>query len=95
MINLNDTARKAFETAIRRKKTAPRIVHHLDACGFLEEIDEFQTAGEDMPSEHIPPFTEAQEELADILITALTELYKRGTDIEAIITLKMKFNQQR
>lgn len=95
MIDLKQTARAAFENAVRRKKTAAQVKHYSDACGILKEIDEFGQAGEDMPSEHIPPYTEAQEELADILICCLTELYKRGTDIEAIITHKMKFNESR
>ena len=95
MIDLKDTARRAFEDAIRRGKTTVAVSHFLDACSILKEIDEFQMADEKKPSIHVPIYTEAQEELADIIIGCLTELHKRGTDIEAIIRHKMIYNQGR
>lgn len=95
MIDLKETARRAFEDALRRGKTAVAPSHYLDACSILKEIDEFQMADENKPSAHVPLYTEAQEELADILISCLTELHKRGTDVEAIIRHKMIFNQSR
>lgn len=95
MVNLNEIARRTFECAIKRKKTTPHINHTLDAVSLLQELDEFHMADEKKASGHIPPYTEAQEELADILITCLTELYKRGTNIEAIVTQKIDFNEQR
>lgn len=95
MIDLNKAARRAFENAVLRRKTTEQVSHYLDACGILKEIDEFQMASEDKISQHLHIYTEAQEELADILISCLTELYKRGTDVEAIIRNKMNFNEQR
>ena len=95
MIDLKETARRAFEDALRRNKTTVAPSHYLDACSILKEIDEFQMASEGKPSAHLPLYTEAQEELADILISCLTELHKRGTDIEAIIRRKMNFNATR
>ena len=95
MINLKDFARNSFETATRRRKTTSKISHNLDACSLLEEIDEFQMSSEEKVSVHIPPYTEAQEELADILIASLTELYKRGVDVEAIIMRKAAYNEIR
>jgi hypothetical protein len=46
-------------------------------------------------SNHLPGYTEAQEELADILITCLTELHRRDTDIEKIVSEKVKYNKTR
>ena len=95
MIDLKDTARRAFEDAIRRGKTTVAVTHFLDACSILKEIDEFQMADEKKPSIHVPIYTEAQEELADIIIGCLTELHKRGADVEAIIRQKIVFNEGR
>lgn len=50
---------------------------------------------EESPSEHLPEYTEAQEELADILITCLTELDRRKVDVEEIIMKKIEFNKIR
>lgn len=95
MIDLKETARRAFEDALRREKTLVAPSHYFDAYSIFKEIDEFQMADERKPSVHVPLYTEAQEELADILIACLTELHKRGTDVEAIIRHKMIFNQSR
>ena len=95
MINLNIRAREAFENALRRKKTLPEINHQEDACSLCEEFTEFFRASETTASQHIPKFTEAQEELADIIIACLTELYKRNTKIESLIKAKIKFNESR
>lgn len=80
---------------MRRKKTKAEINHNKDVSSLSQEFTEFYQASETAPSEHLPKYTEAQEELADILISCLTELYKRGTDIEGIIIEKITFNQQR
>ena len=56
---------------------------------------EFIKANEEKPSEHLPEYTEAQEELADILITCLTELDRRKVDVEEIIMKKIEFNKIR
>lgn len=95
MIDLTTIARISFESALRRKKTKAEIVHKDDAISLSQEFTEFYQARETAPSEHLPKYTEAQEELADIMISCLTELYKRGTDIEGIILEKITFNQQR
>ena len=59
------------------------------------EVNEFAEASEDKKSEHLPEYTEAQEELADIIIGCMTELFKRGIDVDKIIDAKIEINEQR
>ena len=96
---MNRTALKTYETALQRKKiteTDSNSERHKQAHESLfEELKEFSWASEVRKSRHLPQYTEAQEELADILITCLTELHRRGVDIEKIITDKVKFNETR
>lgn len=94
MINLNQLAQDAYECALRRKKTTPSVNHIATANSIDEELAEFLEASEVHDSLHIT-YPEAQEELADILIVCLTELHKRGANVEAIIIDKIKFNQHR
>lgn len=92
---INDLAQTAFDTAIIRGKTE-KDADHLDTFfGILSELKEFREASEIEPSEHLPEYTEAQEELADVLICCLTELHRRGVDVERIIKEKIEFNKTR
>lgn len=95
MINLNNIAALCAENAKKRGKVGYDVSHYLTSCGIYNELDEFDKASEKAHSDHLPEYTEAQEELADILITCLTELYRRNVDVEAIITKKLEFNQNR
>jgi len=47
------------------------------------------------PSEHIPEFSLAEEELADVVIRVLNIAYKRGHRIAEAMLAKMKFNKTR
>lgn len=92
---INELAQTAFNTAIIRGKTA-RDMNHLDTFfSILSELKEFRAAGETKKSEHLPEYTEAQEELTDVLICCLTELHRRGVDVERIIKEKIEFNKTR
>lgn len=92
---INDLAQTAFETAIIRGKTE-KDADHLDTFfGILSELKEFREASEIEPSEHLPEYTQAQEELTDVLICCLTELHRRGVDVEDIIKAKIEFNKTR
>jgi NTP pyrophosphatase (non-canonical NTP hydrolase) len=92
---INQLAQTAFDTAIIRGKTA-RDMNHLDTFfGILSELKEFREASEVKKSEHLPEYTEAQEELTDVLICCLTELHRRGVDVERIIKEKIEFNKTR
>ena len=94
-MELQEKARKAFNNALRRGKTSVYNNHPDDAQTLMAEMKEFAEASEDMKSEHLPEYTEAQEELADIIIGCMTELFKRGVNIEKIIDAKIAFNEKR
>lgn len=92
---INQLAQTAFDNAIIRGKTA-RDMNHLDTFfGILSELKEFREASEVEASEHLPEYTQAQEELADVLICCLTELHRRGVDVEEIIKAKIEYNKRR
>lgn len=94
-ISMNDWASKAFYNALKREKTSIYNTHKEDAEGILNELLEFKSADENKESEHLPNYTEAQEELADILICCFTELFKRGVNVDEIIAQKIAFNESR
>ena len=92
---INELAQTAYETAIIRGKTA-KDMNHLDTFfGILSELKEFREASETEKSEHLPEYTQAQEELTDVLICCLTELHRRGVDVEEILKAKIEFNKTR
>ena len=92
---INELAQTAFDTAIIRGKTA-RDMNHLDTFfGIFSELKEFREASEIDPSEHLPEYTQAQEELTDVLICCLTELYRREVNVEEILIAKINYNKTR
>ena len=92
---INDLARQAFNNAIIRGKTSKDLSHDETFFGILEELREFRVASEFGKSKHLPEYTEAQEELTDVLICCLTELHRRGVDVEKILRDKIEFNKTR
>lgn len=92
---INDLARQAFNNAIIRGKTSKDATHNDSFFDILDELKEFKDASEFQKSEHLPQYTEAQEELADVLICCLTELHRRGVDVEKILRDKIEFNKKR
>ena len=95
MSEINNLARQAFNTAIIRGKTSKDTTHNETFFSILSELKEFRKASEIDPSEHLPQYTQAQEELTDVLICCLTELHRRGVDVEKIIKDKVEFNKTR
>lgn len=95
MVDINSLAILAKENAFKRGKTCQGVFHSKTAADISRELTEFLCASEQDRSEHIPDYTEAQEELTDILITCLTELAKRNVDIEKILMDKIFYNQTR
>jgi hypothetical protein len=92
---INDLAKQAHETAVKRGKTH-RDLSHLDTFfGILSELKEFREASEIDPSEHLPQYTASQEELTDVLICCLTELYRREVNVEEILIAKIIYNKTR
>lgn len=92
---INDLARQSFNNAILRGKIKKELSHIDTFFGIFEEMKEFKEASEVEKSEHLPCYTQAQEELTDILICCLTELHRRGVDVEKIIKDKIEFNKTR
>lgn len=92
---LNKLAEQAFNNAIIRGKTQKDLSYNDTFWGILEELKEFREASEVDKSEHLPEYTQAQEELTDVLICCLTELHRRGVDVERIIKDKIEYNKTR
>lgn len=95
MIELNALAEQNYESCIERGRIRRFMNHHECVEGIGEELQEFNDSSEFRKSEHLPQYTQAQEELADILISAMTELHRRNVDIERIVTDKINFNIKR
>lgn len=94
-MDLNKAARRAYNNALARGKVTKAVNHEETVSTLSEEFEEMRRAGEEESSEHLREYTEMQEELADIIIGSMTELMKRGTDIEMLLHRKLKFNEAR
>lgn len=92
---INQLAQTAFNTAIIRGKTSKDTTHDETFFSILSELKEFREASEIDPSEHLPQYTASVEELADIAISALTELYARVNNVEEVIVAKINYNKTR
>lgn len=92
---INNLAEQAYNNAIIRGKRSKDTTHDETIFGILEELREFRAASEIEPSEHLPQYTASVEELADIAICALTELYARVDDVEEVIVAKINYNKTR
>ena len=75
MKNADFMAVWAYAHALRRGKTRNDMTHEEIYDGIKQELDEFLNAT-DAPSEHLPQFSQRQEELADIILACMTELCK-------------------
>ena len=91
---LNTLAQEAYNNALKRGKINPDDDHETRWSGIWQELDEFHHAT-NQPSEHLPQYTQQQEELTDILICCLTELQRSGVNIRQIIEDKIAYNEQR
>jgi NTP pyrophosphatase (non-canonical NTP hydrolase) len=92
---MNTLARQAFESAIKRNKHRVGQPLATSVASIQEELDELAQSDPSKPSPHIPMYTETEEELADILIACMTELYARGVPVLNIIRKKINFNRGR
>lgn len=91
--------KRAYKCALRRGKIhenlegAPLMKETVE--GLLEEVNEVINASETEMSEHLDKYPSIVEELADVAIVAITELYRRGVDIDSVLHEKMKYNERR
>ena len=95
MIKLNKLAALSKDIAIKRGKitsnSSPRAsLYHISA-----EWRELLNATK-FKSEHLPEWSEQEEEAADVLITTLTYLESiRCRNIENLLRAKIEFNSKR
>lgn len=94
-MDLNKAARRAYKNALARKKIVEDVNHKESVRTLGQEFEEFKNADENLPSNHLAEYSEAVEELTDILIGSLTELYRRGVDVETVVHVKLKYNENR
>ena len=98
--NADFMAMWALTFAIKRGKTRENMTHEEIYNGIKEELDEFLNAT-DEPSEHLPQFTQRQEELTDIILACMTELCKEcvaknnGYNPADVLVAKNEYNANR
>ena len=98
MVTLTELGFRAMLCAMKRGKvsmTAPLQARlNKQKAAIYGEANELLTA-QDKPSEHIPDYTEQEEEAVDVLIASLTYLGLCGIDIDGAVEAKMNFNETR
>lgn len=98
-MDLNKFAKRAYQCALRRgqihEALSLHLLHQETVESLNREVSEVIGASETLYADHVPMFTEVQEEIADVLIVCCTELYRRGIDLEALLHAKMKYNENR
>lgn len=92
---LNEWARKCFEYAIRRGKTRIGVNHEELVRGIGEEFVELCMADRDIKSKHVAWLTEEQEEMVDLMICCMTELWNQGVNIDDSLKAKIELNRIR
>lgn len=92
--NLNEIAKKAHDCAVRRGKISPIDEENNFYRDLLNEVAEvFNAEGKTSP--HIEHFSDFEEELADVILVAMSTLHHFGSNVDALIKAKMDFNQIR
>lgn len=99
-MDLNKFGKRAYNCALSRGKIHNdladiHVVHEETVAGIKEEVHEVSVASETLPADHLPQYTEVVEELVDVAISAITELHRRGVNIEEALHAKMKYNESR
>lgn len=95
--DVNVLASFSYDLAIKRAKTSLNLSIDDICNGIGEELKELRNATEN-PSEHIPDYTEQQEELADVILAGLTELRKICEGkcyVSDVLSAKIEFNKNR
>ncbi|MEL5894223.1 MazG nucleotide pyrophosphohydrolase domain-containing protein [Bacteroides sp. GD17] len=95
MGKLNEIAQIAYDCAVRRGKIDPDNDKNNNLRrDLLEEVAEvFESTGD--KSHHIKDYLDVEEELADVILVALSTLHHFKCDIDSLVEAKMKFNQKR
>lgn len=99
-MDLDKFAKRCYVCACKRGKVDCTIdsraeMHEESIRSLGSEFEEFSRASESERSDHLSGYTEAEEELADLVIGGLTELYRRNVKVETILHQKASFNENR
>lgn len=93
-MNVNVLAGMALAGVVRRGKL-DNVKSEKDQIVAIEaELNELKAAI-DNTSEHLPRYSEREEEAADVIIATLTYLAMKGTDIDSLLMDKIIFNLRR
>lgn len=95
--DVNVLASFSYDLAIKRGKTGLNLSIDDICNGIGEELEELRSATENT-SEHIPDYTEHQEELADVILAGLTELRKICEGkcfVSDVLSAKIEYNRNR
>lgn len=88
-MDLRKFGKRAYNCALRRGKIheglEQGVLHQETIEGLNEEVHEVIEASETEISEHLDNYPAVVEELADVALVAITELYRRGVDIDAVL----------
>lgn len=91
-------ALRSFVAAMKRGKTTFKTSQEEIYNGIISELNEYREAT-DEPSEHLPQYTQKMEELADIILSGMTELNKlcgsAGISVSEVLIAKTEFNLNR
>lgn len=95
MIKLNKLADFIYKTAIRRGKIRDSSSPMVAIAQISSEWRELWEAT-NASSEHLPAYSEKEEEAADVIIATISFLKHIGCDdIEALLRAKIAYNSQR
>lgn len=95
MITLNKLAEKCYQIALRRGKINIYTSRRAIINAISTEWRELSGAAKER-SNHLPKYSEQEEEAADVIITTMTFLQKIGcSDIEQLIKDKIDYNEHR
>jgi|GEM_PF-5689078 len=92
-LDLNEAAKNAYASAERRGKIDKYTSSLMQINKIKEEWGELFRASNNA-SIHIP-YTEQQEEAADVIIATLTLLHGQGVDINKLVAAKIEYNANR
>jgi len=95
-VSINELAERAYNSALQRGKIHNKYINHDETVSSLaEEFNEFILADECQKSPHITDVSHAVEELTDLIIVCMTELYRRDINIDEMLLSKIMFNESR
>lgn len=98
-MDLNKLGKRSYHLAVVRNKIAEGVsqdeLHRQTVSGVFTEGREVEQASETEMSDHVKSLTQVAEELVDVLLVCVTELHRRGVDIEDAVHKKLKYNEDR